>query len=133
MTPLRPTSVRHYDPDGTLLGDDQVEASTTSGPEPAAVPWLERAGNFARAAVEHVASGMPSAPAELVEARLAACWEGAGLVAGELVDGRCDHYRPSDGSCGGVGGCGCVVAIKATWLGQDCPLGRWPVPAGTGA
>jgi hypothetical protein len=82
--------------------------------EPAAVPVARKVGNLARAVVQHVAAGMPAAAPELVEARLAVC-------------GGCEQYRASDGTCGGMAGCGCYVAVKATWLEQACPLERWPV------
>jgi hypothetical protein len=84
--------------------------------EPGAVPLLLKARNLAAAVAHHVATGMQAAPPELVAARLAVCH-------------ACDHYRASDGSCGGAGGCGCYVAIKASWLDQRCPLDRWPASA----
>ena len=93
--------------------------------EAAPVMWLDKAWNFAAAVAQHVAAGAPQAPPEVVEARLAVCQRGDGLVGNELIEGHCNHYRPSDKACGGAGGCGCYVEWKATWLDQQCPLGRW--------
>lgn len=36
------------------------------------------------------------------------------------------HYRASDGRCGRMTGCGCVVAEKARLAEADCPQGYWP-------
>ncbi len=95
-------------------------------PEPAPVPLAQKAVNFGRAVVTHARAGFPAADGTLQEARRAVCERGAGLLPATVAAGRCDHFRPSDGSCGGRGGCGCTVADKAAWAEQVCPLGRWP-------
>ena len=82
-------------------------------PEPSLPSLLTQAANLAGAVARHVAAGRPQASPEVVEARLAICRV-------------CDHYRASDGRCGGKQGCGCYVSIKASWEDQRCPLNRWP-------
>lgn len=76
-------------------------------------PLLERLGNFATAAVQHVAAGAPRCTEEQVAARHAIC---AGC---EYFDGKlCTK-------------CGCPVSRERTYLGklswadQSCPVGKW--------
>lgn len=62
----------------------------------------------------------------LATARRAACQTGLGLPPNQIVDGHCGHYRPSDGRCGQMTGCGCYTAQKATFARGQCPMGWWP-------
>lgn len=81
-------------------------------PEPDCGPSLaRRVWNFAKAAVQHVALGMPTAPPEVQRARLALC----------LV---CEQYRPDNETCKHPQ-CGCFVRGKTYWAAQACPLGKW--------
>jgi hypothetical protein len=99
--------------DAIRTAKDETRPDPPSPPEPAAVSPIRKAINFAAAATAHVAAGLPEASAELVERRLAICHD-------------CENYRPSDGTCGGMAGCGCYVAVKATWAEQACPVEKWP-------
>ena len=68
---------------------------------------LNKAANFATAVLKHVANGLAKASDEEIAERLKVC------------DG-CD--RQQEGQCGA---CGCVIAIKATWASETCPLFKW--------
>jgi hypothetical protein len=73
-----------------------------------AMPSLARqAVNFIGAVASHVAAGMPTAPPEQQEQRLAICQ-------------ACENYR--DGTCLV---CGCNLRIKTGWTDQGCPIGKW--------
>lgn len=91
---------------------DRLEVERGVAAEPAGVPLVRKAVNFAGAAYRHVRAGSPKAPLSLVAVRVAAC-EG------------CSSFRPSDRTCSEVS-CGCYVHKKAAWLDERCPLGRWP-------
>lgn len=75
--------------------------------------FLQKAKNFARAAVNHVASGMPQASDEEIERRFAICQ-------------GCEFYK--DSSCTK---CGCPISrdrkfvSKLAWADQSCPVGKW--------
>jgi len=58
---------------------------------------FEKAANFAKAAVKHVAAGMPKVTDEQLKIRLDVCTK-----------------------------CGCNLKIKASWATQDCPIKKWP-------
>jgi hypothetical protein len=91
-----------------------VKAERAAATPPPAVPgFLQRAGNFAAAAVQHVAAGSPRCTDEQVAARHAIC---AGC---EYFDGKlCTK-------------CGCPVSRERTYMGklswadQSCPVGKW--------
>jgi glycosyltransferase involved in cell wall biosynthesis len=83
-------------------------------PEPPLPPIGRQVRSFAASAAAVVVSGGRRAATEVHAARLAAC------------TAPCDHYRPSDGRCGRMTGCGCFVREKARWAASGCPLGRWP-------
>jgi hypothetical protein len=75
--------------------------------------FLEKVGNFAAAAAQHVAAGSPRCTDEQVAARHAIC---AGC---EYFDGKlCTK-------------CGCPVSRERTYMGklswadQSCPVGKW--------
>lgn len=72
---------------------------------------VRQAASAAVAVAQHAVAGFPEAPTDVYETRVAACQ-------------ACDRFRATDGRCGV---CGCfVIALKARWLEQHCPLGRWP-------
>lgn len=111
-----------------------IAAYFAPAPEPRLPPLAARAGNIMRAGREALAhlvrTGRALRSTEDREACLRVCREGEGLPASQVFAGHCDHYRPRDGTCGGEGGCGCKVAIKAKGEAWTCPLGRWPEPGG---
>lgn len=81
--------------------------------EPVLPSLAHQAGGFLQTATTVVLGGFQAASDELVQRRLVVCQ-------------GCDHYRPSDGRCGQMTGCGCFVAEKATWRASQCPEGLWP-------
>ena len=68
---------------------------------------LQQIANFAVAATQHVAAGMPMASEEQKIARLTICR-------------ACDFFEN-----GGCRLCGCSMDIKAGWKEQSCPIGKW--------
>ena len=115
-------------PDSVMSGDGPITYGAHAARPPreaAPVPLWRKAVNFLVAIGAHVCGGFQSRPLDAQAAAVAVCEHGAGLPALQILDGHCDHYRPSDGTCGGDG-CGCYVEIKARWAEQRCPLGRWP-------
>jgi hypothetical protein len=86
-----------------------------SEPEPASGPVL--LWRFGAALAGHVAGGMLQAEPEEKARRLALC-----LACPECaVDAQ--------GAPKSCRKCGCGLQIKAAWLSQRCPLGRWEPPA----
>lgn len=79
--------------------------------EPHAPGLLEQAARFAGAVAHHVVSGMPEAPPEVVEARLAICR-------------ACPHFDAEKVRCRQ---CGCRLRWKVEWADASCPLDppRW--------
>jgi hypothetical protein len=77
-------------------------------PEPPG--FLTKALNFAKAAARHVACGLKHvSPAEWSR-RVGIC-----QACPLLRDGQyCQHIR-----------CGCLVANKARWESEHCPIGKW--------
>lgn len=75
--------------------------------------FLNSVKNFARAAVSHVAAGMPMASDEEIIRRHDICL-------------TCEHLR--DDSCNL---CGCPInrvagyVSKLSWADQECPAGKW--------
>jgi hypothetical protein len=105
----------------TDYGDGWIEVDTLHAAYPRAkpVPLLEKAKNFASAAVTHVAAGMPRCSDEQIEHRFSICQ-------------GCEHY---DGKA--CMKCGCPVSRERTligklaWADQSCPVGKWgPVSPG---
>ena len=74
---------------------------------------LTKAKNFAIAAAQHVAAGMPMASDEEIIRRHDICL-------------GCEHLK--DNACSL---CGCPVSrvagyvSKLSWADQECPIGRW--------
>lgn len=74
---------------------------------------IAKARNFAAAAAQHVAAGMPQCSDEERERRFAICQQ-------------CEHY---DGSA--CSKCGCPIVrqkayiSKLSWADQECPVGKW--------
>lgn len=96
------------------------QSSPAAPPSPPPAPDLTRGPsfatkikNFAAAAVQHVAAGMPMCTDEEVTARHDIC-----LKCEHLVDNACSQ-------------CGCPVAravnyvSKLSWADQECPVGKW--------
>ena len=75
--------------------------------------FLQKAKNFAKAAVSHIAAGMPLASDEEIDRRFAICQK-----CPLLKDNACTK-------------CGCPVArekkfiSKLAWADQKCPEGHW--------
>lgn len=75
--------------------------------------FLQKAKNFAKAAVSHIAAGMPLASDEEIDRRFAICQS-----CPFLKDNACTK-------------CGCPVArekkfiSKLAWADQKCPEGHW--------
>jgi hypothetical protein len=91
-----------------------VARAARAAAEPVAMPGLlERAGNFAKAAVSHVAAGAPRCTDEQVEARYAICT-------------ACEFFAAN--ACTK---CGCGISrekayiSKLHWADQSCPVGKW--------
>ncbi len=73
-------------------------------------PSLARkAVNLGRAVAQHVAAGLPKVDEATYRERLAVCQ-------------GCDQFT-AQGHCRV---CGCVMARKAWWAEQRCPLSKWP-------
>lgn len=72
-------------------------------------PLHQQAASFAKAVVEHVASGLATVSPEEASRRLAIC-------------GGCEHHMAESNRCRL---CGCGLSLKATWATQSCPDGRW--------
>lgn len=111
-------------------GDDRSIASYFAGPD---LPSLGRMmagaiGTAAAVASHALSTGRVKADGTTVARRLAACRHGQGLPADQVVDGHCANYRPGDGRCGLMTGCGCVVESKARLEAAACPRGWWPGP-----
>lgn len=74
---------------------------------------MQKVANFAKAAVKHVASGMPMASEEEINRRFAIC-----QTCPFLKNGACTK-------------CGCPVnrekkfISKLAWADQKCPVGHW--------
>lgn len=73
---------------------------------------FEKAANFAKAVVSHVAAGMPTVSEDVLKARLAIC------DTCPEVNKKTDNWVCNK--------CGCGLKTKASWAGQDCPLKKWP-------
>lgn len=89
--------------------------------DPASPTLLEKAGNLARAVVDHVADGMRIAPPEVQAERERQCYS---------CEPRHDHARDACSACG----CGTIGAasfvgvnlkLKRSWSSSACPDGRW--------
>lgn len=104
-----------------------VEAGPDDPPDEPPLPSRARmAAGFVVSQARHFATGAQKAAEAVQAGRWAACERGVGLEAEQVVDGHCDHYRPSDRRCGAVDGCGCWLAIKIPQATASCRLGRWP-------
>lgn len=97
---------------------DQITVDETHPAYPRAKPLdspsvLTKAMNFAKSAVNHVASGMPMCTQEQVDQRFAICQ-------------ACEFYK--DGGCLK---CGCPLVrekkfiSKLSWANEKCPVGKW--------
>jgi hypothetical protein len=73
---------------------------------------IQKAVNFSKAIVQHVAAGLPQASEDLIAKRLAIC---------EL----CVEYFDKDRRACKHKSCGCSVDKKTPWLDQKCPISRW--------
>lgn len=82
---------------------EDIEAEMGLGPS-----LGQKVANLATAVTEHVAAGFRKLSRDDTEARLAICHGCAQF-----------HGR----SCKL---CGCNMNIKAAWVEQKCPLGKWP-------
>lgn len=83
---------------------------------------LQLAGNFARAAAQHVRAGSPQATDEQVAERFSIC-QSCELFK-LIADGQGQCLHPS---------CGCNLKKvgltglnKLRWAEQACPIGKWP-------
>lgn len=87
------------------------------------IPLYRRLANFSLAAIQHVASGLPTCSQAEIDARYAVCR-------------GCDLYRPNAnnpdiGRCMHEA-CGCTISSEAgyvrklAWRDQACPLDKWP-------
>jgi hypothetical protein len=89
-------------------GPDTEQMPTRSAPG-----FLDKLRNFATAAVDHVAAGMPMASDDEIIRRHDIC-----LGCEHLVDNACTQ-------------CGCPVArvrgyvSKLSWADSECPVGKW--------
>lgn len=69
---------------------------------------LRKALNLAGALVRHAADGLARVGDDEYAARLVIC----------------DHCEQKEGTT--CRACGCVLALKASWRSEGCPLGKWP-------
>ena len=80
---------------------------------------VRRAGNFARAAVNHAKNGA-TASTEVIQQRWEKCNLCESLVRTDQHSGKCSKVE-----------CGCYLADdervpnKLAWAEQECPLGEW--------
>ena len=77
----------------------------------------EKARNFIRATVKHVATGMNLVSNEIQEKRMTIC-KGC-----EFYDDNNQNPHCSK--------CGCFLNIKTTWASEGCPVGKWEAVATT--
>ena len=68
---------------------------------------MQQAVNLTKSTVKHVATGMKKVSTQEIERRLRIC-----NACDQLNKGRCAE-------------CGCFVNIKASWVSERCPLGKW--------
>jgi hypothetical protein len=94
---------------GELPGGSPGEPPPGPSPPPSLV---RKAGNLARAIVEHVAAGMPEADEATAAHRLATCR-------------ACPEFNAADRDNPTCNRCGCHLTIKVRWAGQRCPAGKW--------
>lgn len=66
--------------------------------------------NFAKAATEHITSGLPQTSDGEKERRASICES-------------CDDLDKEQYRCNV---CGCYLVLKTAWISQQCPLGKWP-------
>lgn len=91
-----------------IVSEEVVRPSLQAGPT-----FLQKAKNFAAAAVQHVAAGAPMASDEEVARRFSIC-QGC-----EFYDGKACMK------------CGCPIVreskfiSKLSWADQSCPVGKW--------
>lgn len=79
-------------------------------PPPAQPSLMRRAATFARAAIRHVAAGLPRPSQEEIARRRSICES-----CDKRVDGKCTV-------------CGCNTNKKSSWLLEQCPIGKWALP-----
>ncbi len=101
-----------------LLAASEVNARRAARASSEPPPLLERMGNFAKAAVSHVAAGAPRCTDEQVADRHAICT-------------ACEYFAANVCTK-----CGCGISrerayiSKLHWADQSCPVGKWgPVEA----
>ena len=101
-----------------LLAASEVNARRAARASSGSPPLLERMGNFAKAAVSHVAAGAPRCTDEQVADRHAICT-------------ACEYFAANVCTK-----CGCGISrerayiSKLHWADQSCPVGKWgPVEA----
>jgi len=68
------------------------------------------AANFGKAVVEHIVDGFEKVTLPVYQARLNACNNCEEFY----ENGRCLHPK-----------CGCILANKAWWASESCPLEKW--------
>lgn len=88
-----------------------VPASPVGVPAPQPPGLLRRAANFAKAAIQHAATGAEKAPEAAQALRLAICANCPLKIVEPVLGEVCTHPD-----------CGCVLKIKASWADQKCPL-----------
>lgn len=87
-----------------MAGGDELKVEPPS--------LAQRAWNFANAVTEFVADGCTTVNKEQYRERLEAC---------EWCEQREGNFCLA---------CGCLLSLKAAMRSEDCPLKRWPIPAG---
>jgi hypothetical protein len=108
---------------GCIISEDgesiTVDETSQFYPRTARPPsMLQKARNFAAAAVQHAAAGMPMCSEDEISRRYSICQ-------------GCEHLR--DGACTK---CGCPVVrkkaylSKLSWADQSCPIGKWGPASG---
>lgn len=106
------------DPVRRQHAERRIAIGFDGAPEPSLPSLATQAVNLARATARHVAGGLAQTDPETLRARLETCRGCAHLVGRDRPQ---NQWR-----CGGNGGCGCYVQIKAEWAEQACPRGYWP-------
>lgn len=87
------------------------EAAALMADESSGPGLLQRAWNFSRAAVRHIADAGREVDECTREKRLAVCRDCPDCDTERFV---CRHQS-----------CGCFLNIKARWESEDCPAGKW--------
>ena len=81
-----------------------------SGEKPPSI--FQQATNFGKAILRHAATGFEKADDNIINERVSSCY-------------LCDKLDSENMQCRE---CGCFIKIKASWISENCHLGKWKIP-----